>query len=75
MNAEQKREIENIRATIDGCLNRIAVTKDVNELNQMLASAKHQLDRYAKENTDRIHGVYEKPVTKNYSAGLLDWMK
>lgn len=75
MNAEQKREIENIRATIDGCLNRIAVTKDVNELNQMLASAKHQLDRYAKENTDRIHGVYEKPVTKDYSAGLLDWMK
>lgn len=70
MNAEQKREIENIRATIDGCLNRIAVTKDVNELNQMLASAKHQLDKYAKENTDRIHGVYEKPVTKDYSAGL-----
>lgn len=70
MNAEQRREIENIRATIDGCLNRIAVTKDENELNQMFAAAKRQLDKYAKENTDRIHGVYEKPVTKDYSASL-----
>lgn len=70
MNAEQRREIESIRATIDGCLNRIAVTKDEKELNQMLESAKRQLDRYAKENTDRIHGVYEKPVAKNYSASL-----
>ena len=70
MNTEQRREIENIRATIDGCLNRIAVTKDENELNQMFEAAKRQLDKYAKENTDRIHGVYEKPITKDYSASL-----
>ena len=55
---EQYNNIHNIRDMLNGCLNRIAVTDDPAELERMLESAKHNLEKYAKHNRDRIKGEY-----------------
>lgn len=58
ISTEQYNNIRNIRDMLDGCLNRIAVTDDPEELERMFESAKHEIEKYAKHNRDRIKGEY-----------------
>ena len=55
---EQYRNLRNLRDMIDGELNRIAVTDDVNEINHLIPYLQKNIEKYAKHHRDRINGVY-----------------
>lgn len=61
---EQRKEIERLRDTIDGELNRIALTDDPKEIEQMLQYLNRNIQKYAKKNLDVIHGVWDPDVVK-----------
>ena len=45
---------------IDGELNRIAVTDDLEEIDEMVEYLQHNVLRYAQKHYNRINGVCEK---------------
>lgn len=53
----QYKTIRNLRDTIEGELNRIAVTHDVNEIDAMLEYLQKNIKKYAQYNKDRLQGV------------------
>lgn len=55
---EQYNKIHNIRDLLDGGLNRIAVTGDIQEIERMSISVQNLLKEYVKKNIDRVNGVY-----------------
>ncbi len=60
VNQEQYNEQRNLRDMIDGELNRIAVTDNLEEIDKMVNCLQHSILRYAQKHRDRINGVYEK---------------
>ena len=44
---EQRKEIDALRDTIEGELNRIAITEDPKEVEQMLKYLNHNIKKYA----------------------------
>lgn len=58
VNNYQYKDICNLRDTIDGELNRIAVTDDMNELLQMQTYLEKNIKRYIEMNKDKINGEY-----------------
>lgn len=60
VNQEQYNEQSNLRDMIDGELNRIAVTDDLEEIDKMVGCLQHSVLRYAQKHRNRINGVYEK---------------
>lgn len=60
VNQEQYNEQRNLRDMIDGELNRIAVTDDLEEIDKMVEYLQHNVLQYAQKHRDRINGVYEK---------------
>lgn len=60
VNQEQYNEQRNLRDMIDGELNRIAVTDDLEEIDKMVNCLQHSILRYAQMHRNRINGVYEK---------------
>ena len=71
VSTEQYNYISQIRDTINGELNRIAVTDDINEINDMHNCLLKNIERYAKHNRDRINGVYE-PERKSRKLKAID---
>lgn len=61
---EQRKEIDALRDTINGELNRIALTEDPKEVEQMLKYLNHNIQKYAKKNLDVIHGVWNPDIVK-----------
>ena len=55
---EQYNDIHNIRDFIDGELNRIAVTDDIQEIEKMSIFIQNHLKKYIQKNIDRVNGVY-----------------
>lgn len=62
---EQRKEIDALRDTINGELNRIALTEDPKEVEQMLKYLNHNIQKYAKKNLDAIHGVWNPDIVKS----------
>lgn len=62
---EQRKEIDALRDTIEGELNRIALTEDPKEVEQMLKYLNHNIQKYAKKNLDAIHGIWNPDVVKS----------
>ena len=60
INQKQYDEQRNLRDMIDGELNRIAVTDDLEEIDKMVEYLQHNVLQYAQKHRDRINGVYEK---------------
>lgn len=60
VNQEQYNEQRNLRDMIDGELNRIAVTDDLEEIDKMVNCLQHSILRYAQKHRNRINGVYKK---------------
>lgn len=60
LNQEQYNEQCNLRDMIDGELNRIAVTDDLEEIDKMVNCLQQSVLRYAQKHRNRINGVYEK---------------
>ena len=60
VNQEQYNEQRNLRDMIDGELNRIAVTGDLEEIDKMINCLQHSILRYALMHRNRINGIYEK---------------
>jgi hypothetical protein len=60
LNQEQYNEQRNLRDMIDGELNRIAVTDDLEEIDKMVNCLQQSVLRYAQKHRNRINGVYEK---------------
>lgn len=58
VNQKQYNEQRNLRDMIDGELNRIAVTDNLEEIDEMVNCLQHSILRYAQMHRDRIHGVY-----------------
>lgn len=56
---KQRQELNILRDTIDGELNRIAVTDDVNEIDSMVEYLTRNIQKYATKNKNRIQGIYE----------------
>lgn len=61
---EQHKEITNLRDTIDGELNRIAVSDSLDEINIMVECLVENIQKYASKNSDRVKGVYQPKVVK-----------
>lgn len=60
VNQEQYNEQRNLRDMIDGELNRIAVTDDLKEIDEMVGYLQRNILQYAQMHRNRINGVYEK---------------
>lgn len=60
LNQEQYNEQRNLRDMIDGELNRIAVTDDLEEIDKMVNCLQQSVLRYAQKHRNRINGVCEK---------------
>ena len=60
VNQEQYNEQRNLRDMINGELNRIAVTDDLEEIDKMVNCLQHSILRYAQKHRNRINGVYKK---------------
>lgn len=60
INQKQYDEQRNLRDMIDGELNRIAVTDDLEEIDKMVNYLHGSVLRYAQKHRDRINGVYKK---------------
>lgn len=68
---EQYNEAYRLRETIDGELNRIAVTDDIQEIKQMARYLQINFEKYVQKHIDRVNGVYNsdwKNVLQNASA-------
>jgi hypothetical protein len=59
---EQYNDIHNIRDFIDGELNRIAVTDDIQEIEKMSIFIQNHLKKYIQKNIDRVNGVYNSDI-------------
>ena len=59
---EQYNDIHNIRDFIDGDLNRIAVTDDIQEIEKMSIFIQNHLKKYIQKNIDRVNGVYNSDI-------------
>lgn len=62
VNQEQYNKQRNLRDMIDGELNRIAVTDDLEEINKMVNCLQHSIPRYALMHRNRINGVYKENI-------------
>lgn len=60
VNQEQYNEQRNLRDMIDGELNRIAVTNDLEEIDKMVNCLQHSVLQYSQKHRNRINGIYEK---------------
>lgn len=60
INQKQYDEQRNLRDMIDGELNRIAVTDDLEEIDKMVNCLHGSVLEYAQKHRDRINGVYKK---------------
>ena len=60
INQKQYDEQRNLRDMIDGELNRIAVTDDLEEIDKMVNCLHGSVLEYAQKHCDRINGVYKK---------------
>lgn len=60
VNQEQYNEQRNLRDMIDGELNRIAVTDDLEEIDKRVKGLENSIKHYAQKHRNRINGVYEK---------------
>lgn len=68
---EQYNCIRNNRDTIDGCLNRIAVTDDLTEIEQQVETLKYYIEKYAERNRERIRGEFKpEPIRSIPDDGL-----
>ena len=56
---EQYNEAFRLRETIDGELNRIAVTDDIQEIKQMARYLRINFENYVQKHIDRVNGVYK----------------
>lgn len=74
---EQRKEIDALRDTIEGELNRIAITEDPKEVEQMLKYLNHNIQKYAKKNLDAIRGIWNPDVVKSGipSCVMLEFVK
>lgn len=55
---EQYNEAYRLRETINGELNRIAVTDDIQEIKQMARYHQINFEKYVQKHIDRVNGVY-----------------
>jgi hypothetical protein len=62
VNQEQYNKQRNLRDMIDGLLNRIAVTHDLEEIDKMVNCLHGSVLRYAQMHRDRINGVYKENI-------------
>lgn len=62
VNQEQYNKQRNLRDMIDGELNRIAVTDDLEEIDRMVNFLQHSILRYALMHRNRINGVYKENI-------------
>ena len=60
INQKQYDEQRNLRDMIDGELNHIAVTHDLEEIDDMVNFLHGTVLQYAQLHRDRINGVYKK---------------
>lgn len=51
---EIRKEMDNIRNYINGALNRIAVTQDIKEVDEMINSLVYNINKYMNINVERI---------------------
>ena len=56
---EQYNEACNLRETINGELNRIAVTDDIQEIKQMACYLRINFEKYVQKHIDRVNGVFD----------------
>lgn len=56
---EQYNEACRLRETIDGELNRIAVTDDIQEIKQMACYFRINFENYVQKHINRVNGVYK----------------
>lgn len=56
---EQYNEACNLRETINGELNRIAVTDNIQEINQMARYLQINFEKYVQKHIDRVNGVFD----------------
>lgn len=59
VNENQYNRQRNLRDMIDGELNRIAITDDLEEIDKMVSFLQKNVLRYAEMHRDRINGVCE----------------
>lgn len=62
VNQEQYNEQRNLRDMIDGELNRIAVTDDLEEIDKRVKSLENSIKHYAQMHRDRINSVYKEDI-------------
>lgn len=62
VNQEQYNKQRNLRDMIDGELNRIAVTHDLEEIDKMVNGLHGSVLRYAQMHRNRINGVYKENI-------------
>lgn len=62
VNQEQYNKQRNLRDMIDGELNRIAVTDDLEEIDKMVNCLQHSILRYSLIHRNRINGVYKENI-------------
>jgi hypothetical protein len=62
VNQEQYNKQRNIRDMIDGLLNRIAVTHDLEEIDKRVNGLHDIVLQYAQMHRDRINGVYKENI-------------
>ena len=55
---EQYYDAYRLRETINGELNRIAVTDDIEEIKQMARYHRINFEKYVQKHIDRVNGVY-----------------
>ena len=56
---EQYNEAYRLRETINGELNRIAVTDDIQEIKKMAHYLRINFENYVQKHIDRVNGVYK----------------
>lgn len=62
VNQEQYNKQRNLRDMIDGELNRIAVTDDLEEIDKMVNCLQHSILRYSLMHRNRINDVYKENI-------------
>lgn len=66
----QYNNVCNIRDMINGELNRIAVTDDIEEHEKNAAFLRNNIESYIKHHRDRINGVYEPDIIESADIKL-----
>lgn len=59
VNENQYKRQRNLRDMIDGELNRIAVTDDIEEIDKMVDFLQRNVLKYAEMHRNRINGIYD----------------